>query len=237
MADRIRPLAAVRAIRALIRDPDDTKLVFDVIDALSGRSGVRLFRRFERSAHGPRLLAEQPDLLARLSDRDALLALPEGTLGRTYAEFMGREQISADGLVDASMEGGGGPDPDLPPERQWFGMRLRDMHDLWHVVSGYNRDLVGEASLLAFTYAQTRNRGIGFIVAAAYWRGGQEHPEVRPIIREGYRRGKRAAWLPGQDWEALLERPLDEVRLRLGLGDPPSYEELRSEGAPVLSPS
>jgi ubiquinone biosynthesis protein COQ4 len=227
----------VRAIRALIRDPDDTKLVFDVIGALSGRSGERLFARFEATEVGACLLAERPDLLARLSDRDALLALPVGTLGRTYAEFMGREQISADGLVDASLEGGSGPDPELSPERQWFGMRLRDMHDLWHVASGYNRDLVGEASLLAFTYAQTRNRGIGLIVAAAWWRAGREHPEVRPIIRDGYRRGKRAEWLPGQDWEALLERPLEEVRAKLGLGEPPTYPELRSEGAPVLSAS
>ena len=237
MTDRIRPLAALRAIRALIRDPDDTKLVFDVISALSGRAGERLFARFERTEVGPRLLSDRPDLLARLSDRDALLALPQGTLGRTYGEFMRREQISADGLVDASLEGGTGPDSDLSPEREWFGMRLRDMHDLWHVVSGYNRDLIGEASLLAFTYAQTRNRGIGLIVAAAWWRAGQEHPEVRPIIREGYRRGKQAEWLPGQDWEALLERPLAEVRTHLGLGVPPTYTEMRSDGAPVLSPS
>lgn len=237
MADRIRPLAALRAIRGLIRDPDDTKLVFDIISALSGKSGERLFARFESTETGARLLAERLELLARLSDRESLLALPVGTLGRTYAEFMGREQISADGLVGASEDGGTGQDPDLPPERQWFGMRLRDMHDLWHVVSGYNRDLVGEASLLAFTYAQTRNRGIGLIVAAAWWRAGQEHPEARPIIREGYRRGKRAEWLPGQDWEALLEQPLEKVRSQLGLGTPPTYVEMRSEGAPVLSAS
>ncbi len=102
---------------------------------------------------------------------------------------------------------------------------------------GGSCDLIGEASLLAFTYAQTRNRGIGLIVAAAWWRAGQEHPEVRPIIREGYRRGKQAEWLPGQDWEALLERPLTEVRTHLGLGVPPTYTEMRSDGAPVLSPS
>jgi ubiquinone biosynthesis protein COQ4 len=234
-SDRIRPLDALRAIRALIRNPDDTARVFDVIDALSGRAGPRLFERFRRTATGARLLRERPDLLATLSDRERLLALPDGSLGRAYADFVTREEISADGLVEASLEGGRGPDPDLPEERQWFGARLRDMHDLWHVVTGYERDLIGEAALLAFTYAQTRNRGIGFIVAVAYWKAGRELGWARRLMRDAYRRGKRAAWLPEQDWEALLSRPLEDVRRELRVGDPPSYEQVRSEGAPALA--
>jgi ubiquinone biosynthesis protein COQ4 len=231
--NRIRPLDALRAIRALTANPDDTARVFDVIDALSGRSGERMFERFRRTEAGARMLAERPDLLATLSDRECLLALPPGTLGRTYAEFMGREQISADGLVDASIEGGSDPDPELPEERRWFGARMRDMHDLWHVVTGYQRDLLGEGSLLAFTYAQTRNRGIGLIVAVAYYRAGRALPEARPLIRGGYRRGRSAAWLPGQSWEELLALPLDEVRRRLEVGEPPVYGQVRSEGAPA----
>jgi ubiquinone biosynthesis protein COQ4 len=161
--------------------------------------------------------------------------MPLGSLGRTYADFMGREQISADGLVQASMEGGRGPDPDLPPERAWFGARLRDMHDLWHVVTGYNRDLVGEAALLSFTYAQTGNPGIGFIVAVAWLRAGGELRWARAMIREGHRRGRRAAWLPEQEWEDLLALPLAQVRARLGLGEPPIYSQVRSEAAPALA--
>ena len=228
---RIRPLAALRAIRALIRNPDDTARVFDVIQALSGTTGERLFTRFRASDTGRRLLDERPALLARLSDREALLALPRGTLGHSYAEFMRREQISADGLVEASEH----TRDALPPERRWFADRLRDMHDLWHVVTGYERDLLGEASLLAFTYAQTRNPGIGAIVATAWWRAGRVNPEARRLLRDGYRRGRDAAWLPGQPWEELLALPLEEVRERLGVGAPPVYEQLRSEGAPALA--
>ena len=148
---------------------------------------------------------------------------------------MAREQISADGLVGAS-ERLAEPDPSIPEERYWFGARLRDMHDLWHVLTGYNRDLVGEASLLSFTYAQLGNRGIGFIVLVAYLKaGGREVPWARPMIRAAYRRGKAAAWLPGQAWETLLDKPLDEVRRELGVGAPPEYEQVRSEGAPALA--
>lgn len=228
---RIRPLVALRAIRALLRDPDDTAKVFDVIDALSGRSGERVFARFRKSPTGARLLAERPDLVSTLNDRERLLAMPAGTLGRVYGEFVSREQISADGLVAASVRE---RDPAIPEERYWFGGRLRDMHDLWHVVTGYNRDLLGESALLAFSYAQTGNRGVGLIVLVAYLKAGPL-PHGRAMIRDGYRRGKSAAWLPEQDWEALLAKPLAEVRRELRVGPAPNYEQVRSAGAPALA--
>lgn len=232
---RVRPLDALRGIRALLRDPDDTAKVFDIIDALAGRSVEYAFNRFRKTEQGAALLETRPDLVSILSDRERLLALPAGTLGRTYGEFVTREQLSADGLVEAS-ERIAERDPSIPEERYWFGARLRDMHDLWHVVTGYNRDLIGEASLLAFTYAQLKNRGIGFIVLVAYLRAGsREVSHARPTIRAAYRRGRDAAWLPSQDWEALLEKPLDEVRRELGVGAPPVYEEFRSDAAPALA--
>lgn len=230
--NRIRPLDALKAIRALLRDPDDTAKVFDVIDALSGRTGERLFRRFRSGEAGRRLLAERPALLAALSDSARLEALPAGSLGRSYAEFMRREQISAAGLVEASLES---RREDLPPERRWFADRLRDQHDLWHIVTGYERDLIGEAALLAFTFAQTRNPGIGLIVATAYGKAGRESDEARPLLREAWRRGRRSAWLPEQPWEQLLAEPLPELRQRLGVGDPPVYAPLRSPGAPAVA--
>lgn len=228
---RIRPLDAWRAIRVLLKNPDDTGQVFRIIDALSGNSGEKTFQRFRNDPVGARILRERRSLLATLSDRAALEALPVGSLGRTYADFVSREQITADGLVAASMEE---PNrPDNGPERRLFGERLRDMHDLWHVVTGWGRDLVGEAALLAFSFNQTRNPGVGFIVAVAWLKAGRG--EARRLIVEGYRRGRRSAWLPAQDWEALLAQPLDEVRRQLRIEPAPAYEAVRSAGAPPVA--
>jgi ubiquinone biosynthesis protein COQ4 len=218
-ADRIRPLDALRAIRALLRNPDDTARVFEVIDALSGRAGARLFDRFQRSARGARLLRERPTLLDALAARERLLTLPPGSLGRAYAEFMTREEISADGLVAAS-ESARGMASSLPEERLWFGARLRDMHDLWHVVTGYGRDVAGEAANLAFTYAQTRNRGVGAIVVAAAIVGPKARLRWQRYLLAAWRRGRRAAALPMASWEELLPLPLEEVRARLRIQAP-----------------
>jgi ubiquinone biosynthesis protein COQ4 len=230
----IRWLEAFRAIRTLIRNPDDTSQVFRVIRALSGRALDRQFERFRATPQGRRILARESTLLERLSDRDALASLPQGSLGRTYSEFTRAEAISPKGLVEASLAAP--PEStDMSPERLLFTARLRDSHDLWHVVTGYGRDLVGESALLAFTYRQTGNRGIGLIVAAAYWKAGRDLPGGRAVIRDGYRRAARADWLPAADWESLLERPLAEVRQMLRIEPVGDYAAVRSMGAPSIA--
>jgi ubiquinone biosynthesis protein COQ4 len=224
---RIEPLKALRAIRALVADKEDTGQVFKIVDALSGGSDERMFNRFMADTTGQRIVGERRDLIALLNDRKKLGSLPEGTLGRIYYDFMTSENLTADGLVEASMEA-----PrlyaDMPEGAAIFRDRMRDSHDLWHVTTGYGRDGLGELCLLAFTYAQTRNRGIGFIVLVGLRVVSKEVPGmgVWRAIREGYRHGKEASWLPAADWETLVSLPLEEVRARLGIKAPAEYRRI-----------
>jgi ubiquinone biosynthesis protein COQ4 len=215
---------AGRAIAALVRDPDDLPQVFTILESLSGTTPHRMLRRFERSATGARLLRERPDIVRLLNDREALRALPEGTLGRAYLAFVESEVVSPAGIQGASERGMS----DRPRVASfWFvHERMRDTHDLWHAATGYKGDVVGEAALLAFYLAQHWNTGIALIVAAALWKG--RGAGTSAVIADGFRRGRAAAWLPAQDWEALLALPLDEVRQQLGLGDAPTYTEVRA---------
>jgi ubiquinone biosynthesis protein COQ4 len=218
--NRIRPLEALRALRALARDPDDTGQVFKIVAALQGATQERILRRLKASSVGQRLLLERRPLVPLLVDRERLRALPKNTLGRAYLRFCEQYGITADGLIAASREGNVAGHS----EEELFVMsRMRDIHDLIHVVTGYQTDLAGEASVLAFTVAQTKNPGIALIVLLAYLRPRGEHGFIRPLLRQAFGRGRRAAWLPAADWEALLERPLDEVRRELGVGEPPQY--------------
>lgn len=221
---RVQPLAALRTVRRLVNEPERTELVFEVIEQLAGRNFERTFERVLADPVGRSILEERRSLLAVLSNRETLRSLPAGTLGREYARFMDTEDISADGLEQASQI----EKIQIYDDRaRCLSERLRDMHDLWHVVTGYGRDYIGENALLAFSYSQTRNRGIGFIA----WYGMREwkkggHDDVVSLIRDAYRRGREAAFLPACDWEALLERPLDEVRRELCIDEPPQYEPL-----------
>lgn len=214
---RIQPLVALRALRAIFRDKEDTGQVFKIINALTGKSLYRRLDRFRNTPVGRQVLAENRQLLATLSDRKYLASLPEGSYGRAYLKFLEAESLSAEGLVEASLEA---PRNQQQADYELFTSRLRDSHDLQHVLTGYGRDTLGELSVLAFSYAHTRNLGIGFLVFTGMFKFRKEMPRGIPVFRsvwEAFRNGTKSVWLPGVDWEALLKLPLDEVRRTLNI--------------------
>jgi ubiquinone biosynthesis protein COQ4 len=224
------PLLALRAARLLSDDPDDLPQVFVIVEALSCDTLERVARRLDRSESGRRLRATRPDIVDVLSDRAALARLPDGSLGRAYPAFVENENISADGIRVAGAKGANVEFP-IPHPLDWVHGRLRDTHDLWHAATGYSGDVLGETALLAFTFAQTWNPAIALIIAlgwvksAALPNGGAN---ARRTIVGGYLRGRKAAWLPEQEWETMLALPLHEARRRLGLESAPAYVEIRS---------
>jgi len=219
MDSRLRPLKALRAARTLI-NTGDTRQVFILLRAMRGRSGIRNFRRFAQTDAGRNVLSQKRDLLLLLQDREGLRRLPQGSLGRTYLEFMEAEDLSAEALVTASEDWDNDP---VPPDVHRFRARMRELHDVNHVVTGYGRDPLGELCLLTFVYRQNGNLGMLMVVAMAW---GRLPRAARKAIGEAWRLGGKARWLAGQDWEALLARPLEEVRRMLGIVPPVIYPPL-----------
>lgn len=218
---------ALRALNELIDNPEDTPRVFEIVRALGRPALKRGLRRFRTTEVGARVLRDRIDLIDTLRDRESLAALPSGTLGRTYYDFIYGESLSADGLVAASMEQGVQAYNFKDPDLKRFGERMRDQHDLWHTVTQYGRDPFGELCLLAFSYAQTKNRGLALIVAVGALRAVRElGPQALKAVWHAYRAGRHASWLPGEDWAANLRLPVDEVRRQLAIKPPNEYREV-----------
>jgi ubiquinone biosynthesis protein COQ4 len=232
----VKPLQALRSVRALIANPDNTGEVFKVIEALKGGSIARAVVRLEATPEGRELLRKKPDILPVLSDREALRAMPEGSVGRAYLRFVESQSLSADGLVAASEEAprreGNSPD------ERWLGCRLRDIHDLQHVVCGYGRDTLGELCLLSFMATQTPNRGIAFIIFMARRKARQATTlfSVDACIEEGRRIGEAAIWFAAVNWEERLAEPLDRLRRELGVLKPVLYRDaIRAIAGPATA--
>jgi ubiquinone biosynthesis protein COQ4 len=219
----IRLGAAFRALWRLALDNDDTTQVFKIVDALRGRSDLRNVERMRESEIGRAILAERRSLLDVLANRERLRALPEGSLGRVYLAFMEREGLSADGLATAADEGY--QQRSFDPDVRTFADLARDSHDLWHVLTGYGRDPLGELCLLGVLYSQIRNAGTAFIALLGLFQVPFEYPGA-PSIRavfQGFWIGRRAEWMIAQDWKALLALPIEEVRAKLRLERPTYY--------------
>jgi ubiquinone biosynthesis protein COQ4 len=232
-APRLEWGAAFRALQRLLRDKDDTAEVFEIMRALNGDSTRKGYHKLLSTAEGGRLAYNREELADRLSDRAWLATLPAGSLGAVYRDFTDTGGVTPQGLVEVS----GQTNIGLEHPVAWFGRRIRDSHDLWHVTTGYGLDSLGEACLVAFSYAQTRALGWAFIAVGAAFksRKGPNQPYVRAIW-EGYQRGKAARWMPAQDWMAMLSLPIEDVRARLGLIPAPIYQsipvELRGQAVP-----
>src|SRR2546421_3833250 len=205
-----------------MQNREDTRQVFLLIDALRGKTTLRQLARFRQTEFGQRALADRRRLFDRLEDWETLKALPAGTLGRAYYEFMASEHLSAAGLAEVSTI------PQSEDDSIWFRERNREMHDLLHIVTGYGRDPLGEACVVAFSYAQTGQKGFAVIATVTAFRIARRLPgqHVPRVVFEAYRKGRRADWLIGADWENLLSQPLDTVRAQLRVSPPTYYPRI-----------
>jgi ubiquinone biosynthesis protein COQ4 len=211
---------ALKALGRLLSDKEDTGQVFEIMAALNGDSTAKGYRRLLDAPNGGRLAYERLELSARLMDDAWLDSFAEGTVGAAYRHFVRSENLSAEGLAEVSRQQRGGQ-ADVRHPYAWYGRRIRDTHDLWHILSGYHRDGLGEACLVAFSYAQTRSLGWALIAFGAALKGGAQH---RRAIWQGYRRGATAGWLPGEDYERLMSEPLEAARRRLNITPASAYD-------------
>ena len=235
------PSRIVGGLKGILEDPNDTRHVFTLFESMIGPIEVRHVGYFLESPEGRALFAKQPPVVQALTDRERLRKMPEGSLGRAYLAFVESEGISADGLVEASREGRI-TEHVTSPELAFLREYMRDTHDLWHTLTGYRGDIVGELSLLAFGFAQMGNLGVAFLVLVALLVSGGSSlkgragegladPRIfenRRVVVGGFLRGLRAAWVPTTDWLSLLEASLDDVRAQLGVGPRPEYEPVRA---------
>ena len=221
-------LHALKALRRLLNDKEDTGQVFEIMRALNGSSTAKGYLRLLETQQGGRIAYERPEFARLLMDDAWLDSLPEGTVGAAYRRFIREEQISAEGLIEISRQGAPAVDEQHP--YAWMGRRTRDVHDIWHILSGYHRDGLGEACLVGFSYAQTKGLGWALIAVGAAWRarGAKTYPYKRAIW-QGYRRGKAARWLLGEDYERLMAEPLEAARRRLNITPATYYDAIPAE--------
>ena len=224
---RRRPLKALRHFRELIKNKEDTTQVFYIIEALNGDSFQKSFLKFAKTEAGQKRIAENRYLPDVLDNHDWLRTLPDGSLGRAYLDFMTSEGLTANGLVEEYSASGIQSDFGHP-EMNIYGDRLRDTHDMLHVLTGFGRDALGEASVLGYTYAQHGGLGVIFIAYGAAREVRKTAPRGTPAlgsVREAVRIGKAAKDIVYEDLMELLPLPLDEVRARLNITLPTAYHK------------
>jgi ubiquinone biosynthesis protein COQ4 len=226
---------AFDAIRKLLANGDDTTQVFRIMRALNVGTGPRGYARMISTPDGGRMACEQVELAKRFSDRAWVNSFAPGTVGAAYRDFLETTGYSADGLVEVSRVN---PIEDMAHPYAWYGRRSRDVHDIWHVLTGYKADeSLGEAALVAFSYAQLGGLGWAFIATAASLKSLKVTGNrlFAKAVWEGYRHGRKAGWLIGEDYEKLMHEPIDAARKRLNIAEPVLYKHAQRVLGPEMA--
>eukprot|EP00904_Undaria_pinnatifida_P000252 jgi/Undpi1/10227/HiC_scaffold_28.g12680.m1 len=135
--------AAVSALMA----PERADMVA-TLGEVTGRSALeRLYRTMLTDPEGREVLRARPVINGATVDLAALAALPNGTFGKGYSDFMEGNKFSPDSRSAVQFV----DDPDLA----YVMRRYREVHDLWHVLSGLPPTVEGELALKWFELIQT----------------------------------------------------------------------------------
>ncbi|WP_391563101.1 Coq4 family protein [Novosphingobium sp.] len=215
---------AWRHFKELVKDKEDTSQVTPIFEALPWRGIYDAALGFLNTDRAQEIRRKEPSLVKILDDHAALRKMPAGSLAQVYCDFMEREGLSACGLVDEL-------DKNRPAEMYWddqvtwYFNRMRDTHDLMHILSGFGRDALGEQCVLAFTYSQQPSPAhlfLGYAGAVEIAKRATVKVPVFRAVREAQKMGKACPRLVEMSITELLAMPIEEVRAKLNI-KPPSY--------------
>jgi ubiquinone biosynthesis protein Coq4 len=206
--NQVHFVATLKGVVGMLRDPTHTESVFDIEDGLRDIEGYDLaIRHVATDADVAAMMKER--YLRDTPDVDQLASLPTGTLGHEFARHIREHGFDPDYYRKLEVES----------DKEWVMMRMRQTHDIWHVVTGIGIDPIGELSLKAFELAQTRRPLAAVITAGGVvrylMRDADQLGDVLEGLSVGYRLGCAARPFLAQRWEEGWQRPLADWRTAL----------------------
>lgn len=212
--ERLQSLRMVASLAAFLKNPTELDIVFGVARSLQGSPLAKQMQRH---------LLEIPAMAALVAegwrpapiDLARLAVLPDGSLGHSYAEQLQRLNLTPESLID--------PSPITTPA-EYITHRLRETHDIVHVLTGFGIDGPGELGLQAFNLAQVRSPLAVLLIFGGLLSTLQDDEPLEPLLRalaRGFEMGLAARCLISVKLEEGWERPVADWRRELGLPEAP----------------
>ena len=146
-------------------------------------------------------------------DLSALQTLPEGTLGRHYADQLISQGITPDTLIDSSP---------VKDERDYITHRLKETHDITHVLTGFGIDGISELGLQGFNLAQNRSPLAVMLIFGGMLTALQNNEPLAPMLQalaKGFQMGLDAELVIARKLEEGWDRTLHDWQSKLKLPD------------------
>ena len=209
-ASPLRFLNLSKGVISLLHNPSNTDSVYDIEDGLYPSAAMQLAVEFiNTNPSNAQLLQER--YIAPAPDLEALLQYPQDSLGYCYASS----------LTEAGFDPAFYRAIAVQDDASYVLLRLRQTHDIWHLITGFGTNVAGELGLKAFELAQTRRPMALVLLTFGLLKALLKTPDalanLLPVISHGYQLGLHTQPLFAQKWEEQWEKPLHQWQQELSI--------------------
>lgn len=210
LQERLQSLKLLAGLASFLKNPGSLDRVFAVGNSVKdGPLGEQMMRHLLKDPQFKDLVQERwrPQPI----DLSALKTLPEGSLGRCYANQLISQGITPDTLID--------PSP-VDSDKDFIVHRLKETHDITHVLTGFGIDGASELGLQGFNLAQNRSPLAVMLIFGGMLSALQNDEPLTPMLRalaQGFQMGLDAELVISRKLEDGWNRPLADWQHDLNL--------------------
>lgn len=199
---------AYYSYKRLLKNPSNTFLIFQFTRHMVSPSLKKNYARLLKTASG----GEACYISEEISEyQDKLAERPEGSVGWVCHNIFPKN----DNLIKISKRKKENKEwMEAKHPYSWMARRNIETHDIWHTLTGYPPDDVGEMCLSMFSFAQTKFIG-WFMIAFGFLTVNGINLHNLRLMFNSYVAGKRAKYLLAENYDSLLSENLTEARIRL----------------------
>ena len=142
---------------------------------------------------------------------EVLETLPPSSLGYIYSRHMRRQELSPASVIDASP---------ITSSHEYIFHRVRETHDIVHVLTGFGIDAAGELGIQGFILAQIRSPLAVFFIFGGILAAMKNQLLLDKLLKSlarGFELGLQAQCVIACKLEDGWDRPLVDWQQELGL--------------------
>ena len=210
LQERLQSLRLLASLATFLKNPGSLDSVFAVANSVKDSPLAEQMKR-HLLIHPQFSALVKEGWRPKAIDLTELQTLPDGTLGRCYADQLISQGITPDALID--------PSP-VSNDAEYITHRLRETHDIIHVLTGFGIDGDSELGLQGFNLAQTRSPLAVMLIFGGMLAALQDDEPLAPMLRamaRGFQLGLDADLVIAHKLEEGWDRPLQDWRQELKL--------------------
>lgn len=209
-----------RAFSSALNGPEggyDATSITSTVASLGGSLAPEFHQLVERAAVGhPGAVDAELKPIPALLQLEDIKACPSGSLGHALYRMLVDNGYDAE-VLDREAIGLG----QLKPAVRYLNTRILQMHDVWHLVAGYQTTSLHEIAISSFQLAQFGHNYSAMFLATVATMSRSNGPEafnlMMKIFSESWVHGRQAPAFMSIEFESEWMRSIEDIRDEYGI--------------------